>query len=72
MLAILPSKVKISNLPPIKHALVEFVELRFSEGCCTGEGLGTSFWPIFVKTAIVCVASFANAKVVREGSLSTR
>jgi hypothetical protein len=25
-----------------------------------------------VKTAIVCVASFANAKVVREGSLSTR
>ena len=64
---------KLANLPPIKHALVEFVDIAgLVKGAAQGEGLGNQFLANIRETQAIChvLRAFANAKVVREGSIS--
>lgn len=64
---------KLANLPPIKHALVEFVDIAgLVKGASQGEGLGNQFLANIRETQAIChvLRAFEDANVVREGSVS--
>jgi GTP-binding protein YchF len=64
---------KLVNLPPIKHALVEFVDIAgLVKGASQGEGLGNQFLANIRETQAIChvLRAFEDANVVREGSVS--
>ena len=64
---------KLANLPPIKHALVEFVDIAgLVKGASQGEGLGNQFLANIRETQAIChvLRAFEDANVVREGSIS--
>jgi GTP-binding protein YchF len=64
---------KLANLPPIKHALVEFVDIAgLVKGASQGEGLGNQFLANIRETQAIChvLRAFEDENVVREGSVS--
>jgi GTP-binding protein YchF len=64
---------KLANLPPIKHALVEFVDIAgLVKGASQGEGLGNQFLANIRETQAIChvLRAFEDANGVREGSVS--
>jgi ribosome-binding ATPase len=67
------SSEKLESLPPIKHALVEFVDIAgLVKGASQGEGLGNQFLANIRETQAIChvLRAFSDENVVREGSVS--
>jgi hypothetical protein len=70
---IVKSSEKLNQLPPIKHALVEFVDIAgLVKGASQGEGLGNQFLANIRETAAIChvLRNFSDKNVLREGSVS--
>ncbi len=64
---------QLASLPPIKHALVEFVDIAgLVKGASQGEGLGNQFLVNIRETQAIChvLRAFSDENVVREGSIS--
>jgi GTP-binding protein YchF len=64
---------KMSSLPPIKHATVEFVDIAgLVKGASEGAGLGNKFLSHIREVKVIAhvVRAFEDADVVREGSVS--
>lgn len=64
---------KLKNLPPIKYALVEFVDIAgLVRGASQGEGLGNQFLANIRETQAIChvLRAFADTSILREGSVS--
>lgn len=64
---------KLSNLPPIKHALVEFIDIAgLVKGASQGEGLGNQFLANIRETQAIChvLRAFNDPNVAKEGSIS--
>ncbi len=67
------SSEKLESLPPVKHALVEFVDIAgLVKGASQGEGLGNQFLANIRETQAIChvLRAFSDENVVREGSVS--
>ncbi len=63
---------KLKTLPPIKYALVEFVDIAgLVAGASKGEGLGNKFLANIRQTDAIChvLRNFSDANVLREGSV---
>lgn len=63
---------KMSALPPIKHATVEFYDIAgLVKGASEGAGLGNKFLSHIRETRIVChvVRAFSDPDVIKEGSV---
>ncbi len=63
---------KLKALPPIKYALVEFVDIAgLVAGASKGEGLGNKFLANIRQTDAIChvLRNFSDANVLREGSV---
>ncbi len=63
---------KLANLPPLKYALVEFVDIAgLVKGASQGEGLGNQFLANIRQTDAIChvLRHFSDANVLREGSV---
>jgi GTP-binding protein YchF len=63
---------KLKTLPPIKYALVEFVDIAgLVAGASKGEGLGNKFLANIRETDAIChvLRNFSDANVLREGSV---
>lgn len=70
---IVKNSEKLNQLPPIKHALVEFVDIAgLVKGASQGEGLGNQFLANIRETAAIChvLRNFSDKNVLREGSVS--
>jgi len=66
---------KLSNLPPLKYALVEFVDIAgLVKGASKGEGLGNQFLANIRQTDAIChvLRHFSDANVLREGSVDPK
>jgi len=64
---------KLQQQPPIKHALVEFVDIAgLVKGASQGEGLGNQFLANIRETAAIChvLRNFSDKNVLREGAVS--
>jgi len=64
---------KLTALPPIKHALVEFVDIAgLVKGASQGEGLGNQFLANIRQTEAIChvLRAFTDDSVLREGSVT--
>ena len=64
---------KLTVFPPIKHALVEFVDIAgLVKGASQGEGLGNQFLANIREAQAIChvLRAFSDQNVVREGSVS--
>lgn len=64
---------KLAHLPPLKYALVEFVDIAgLVKGASQGEGLGNQFLANIRETQVVChvLRAFADQVVLREGSVT--
>ncbi len=62
---------KMSGMPPIKPATVEFYDIAgLVKGASDGEGLGNKFLSHIREVSVVChvVRAFADEDVIREGS----
>lgn len=62
----------LKTLPPIKYALVEFVDIAgLVAGASKGEGLGNKFLANIRETDAIChvLRHFSDANVLREGSV---
>lgn len=63
---------KLSTLPPLKYALVEFVDIAgLVAGASKGEGLGNKFLANIRETDVIChvLRHFSDSNVLREGSV---
>ncbi len=63
---------KLNNLPPLKYALVEFVDIAgLVAGASKGEGLGNKFLANIRETDAIChvLRHFSDPNVLREGSI---
>ena len=63
---------KLANLPPLKYALVEFVDIAgLVAGASKGEGLGNKFLANIRETDAIChvLRHFSDPNVLREGSI---
>lgn len=63
---------KLKTLPPIKYALVEFVDIAgLVAGASKGEGLGNKFLANIRETDAIChvLRHFSDPNVLREGSV---
>jgi len=63
---------KLANLPPLKYALVEFVDIAgLVAGASKGEGLGNKFLANIRETDAIChvLRHFSDPNVLREGSV---
>ena len=63
----------LKTLPPIKHALVEFVDIAgLVKGASQGEGLGNQFLANIRETQAIChvLRAFSDSSILREGSVS--
>lgn len=63
---------KLKQLPPLKYALVEFVDIAgLVAGASQGEGLGNKFLANIRQTDAIChvLRHFADPNVLREGSV---
>lgn len=63
---------KLKTLPPIKYALVEFVDIAgLVAGASKGEGLGNKFLANIRQTDAIChvLRHFSDPNVLREGSV---
>ncbi len=63
---------KLTNLPPLKYALVEFVDIAgLVAGASKGEGLGNKFLANIRQTDAIChvLRHFSDPNVLREGSV---
>lgn len=66
---------KLSGLPPIKPATVEFVDIAgLVKGASEGAGLGNKFLSHIREVKIIChvVRAFSDEDVVREGSVDPK
>lgn len=66
---------KMSSLPPIKPATVEFVDIAgLVKGAAEGAGLGNKFLSHIREVSVVChvVRAFEDPDVVREGSVGVK
>ena len=64
---------KLINLPPLKYALVEFVDIAgLVAGASKGEGLGNKFLANIRQTDAIChvLRHFSDQNVLREGSVN--
>lgn len=64
---------KLKTLPPIKYALVEFVDIAgLVAGASKGEGLGNKFLANIRETDAIChvLRHFSDPNVLREGSIN--
>ncbi len=64
---------KLTALPPIKHALVEFIDIAgLVKGASQGEGLGNQFLANIRETQAIChvLRAFDDQNVSRESSVS--
>ena len=64
---------KLTALPPIKHALVEFIDIAgLVKGASQGEGLGNQFLANIRETQAIChvLRAFNDQNVSRESSVS--
>lgn len=64
---------KLTTLPPIKHALVEFIDIAgLVKGASQGEGLGNQFLANIRETQAIChvLRAFDDQNVSRESSVS--
>ena len=62
---------KMSSLPPIKPATVEFVDIAgVVKGAAEGAGLGNKFLSHIREVSVIChvVRAFADENIIREGS----
>jgi len=65
------SEEKMSSLPPIKPATVEFVDIAgLVKGAAEGAGLGNKFLSHIREVSVIChvVRAFADENIIREGS----
>ena len=63
---------KLTSLPPLKYALVEFVDIAgLVAGASKGEGLGNKFLANIRQTDAIChvLRHFSDSNVLREGSI---
>jgi len=63
---------KMSSLPPIKSATVEFLDIAgLVKGASEGAGLGNKFLSHIREVSVVChvVRAFADENVIKEGSI---
>lgn len=63
---------KLKTLPPLKYALVEFVDIAgLVKGASQGEGLGNQFLANIRQTDTIChvLRHFSDENVLREGSV---
>lgn len=63
---------KLNNLPPLKYALVEFVDIAgLVAGASKGEGLGNKFLANIRETDAIChvLRHFSDLNILREGSV---
>lgn len=63
---------KLKSLPPIKHALLEFVDIAgLVRGASKGEGLGNQFLANIRETDLIChvLRAFTDNSILREGSV---
>lgn len=70
--AVTQTSEKLATLPPIKYALVEFVDIAgLVKGASKGEGLGNQFLANIRQTDAVChvLRHFSDPQVLREGSV---
>src|SRR3954471_10794095 len=66
---------KMTGLPPIKPATVEFVDIAgLVKGASEGAGLGNKFLSHIREVSIIChlVRAFEDADVIREGSVDSK
>lgn len=64
---------KLAHLPPLKYALVEFVDIAgLVAGASKGEGLGNQFLANIRQTDAIChvLRHFSDPNVLREGSVN--
>lgn len=64
-------EVKMSGLPPIKPATVEFVDIAgLVKGAAEGAGLGNKFLSHIREVSVIChvVRAFTDDNIIREGS----
>ncbi|MBU1034074.1 redox-regulated ATPase YchF [Patescibacteria group bacterium] len=70
--AVTKASEKLTNLPPLKYALVEFVDIAgLVAGASKGEGLGNKFLANIRETDAIChvLRHFSDPNVLREGSI---
>lgn len=63
---------KLKSLPPLKYALVEFVDIAgLVRGASQGEGLGNQFLANIRETQAIChvLRAFTDESILREGSV---
>jgi len=68
---IIKSEEKMTDLPPIKNALVEFVDIAgLVKGASEGAGLGNKFLSHIREVSVIAhvVRAFEDSDVIREGS----
>lgn len=66
---------KMSSLPPVKPATVEFVDIAgLVKGAAEGAGLGNKFLSHIREVSVIChvVRAFEDPDVVREGSVGVK
>ncbi|MGD9128987.1 MAG: redox-regulated ATPase YchF [Candidatus Woesebacteria bacterium] len=69
------SQAKDNNFPPIKPAVVEFVDVAgLVRGASKGEGLGNQFLAHIRETNSIChvLRAFSDESILREGSISPK
>lgn len=65
---------KMTNLPPIKYATVEFVDIAgLVKGASEGAGLGNKFLSHIREVSVIAhvVRAFEDSDIIREGSVSS-
>ncbi len=73
--AIIKSNQQLAQLPPIKPATVEFVDIAgLVKGAHEGEGLGNKFLAYIREVDLIChvLRDFSDPNVQREGSVDAR
>ena len=64
-------EAKMTSLPPLKPAVVEFVDIAgLVKGAAEGAGLGNKFLSHIREVSVIChvVRAFADVNIIREGS----
>jgi GTP-binding protein YchF len=73
--AVVQKSEKLEQLPPIKPATVEFVDIAgLVKGAHEGEGLGNKFLAHIREVDLIChvLRDFSDANVLREGSVDAK
>lgn len=72
---IMKTELSMSSLPPIKHALIEFIDIAgIVKGASEGAGLGNKFLSHIREVKVVAhvVRAFENSDVIKEGAVDPK